>query len=170
MSQPTLHSAVVEPENPLDPRIIGVWRLRTLIAAGAVGVLGMGVTAVVWRVGPAGVAATIGVVMALITAVVVLSGMLVPQRRHRVYRWSLYPDGVVVRSGWLWQETTIVPHVRIQAVDAQSGPLERAAGLASVHIRTASVAGSPRIPGLDVNAADELAALIAERAGVEDAT
>ncbi|MCB9010419.1 MAG: PH domain-containing protein [Actinobacteria bacterium] len=170
MSRPTLQSALVEPENPLDPRIIGVWRLRTWIAAGVIGVLGLAVAGLVWRFGPAAMAALVGLAVVLLTGAVVLSGMLVPQRRHRVYRWSLSPEGVVVRSGWLWQETTIVPHVRIQAVDAQSGPLERAAGLASVHIRTASVAGSPRIPGLDVHAADELAALIAERAGVEDAT
>ena len=93
-----------------------------------------------------------------------------PRRRFARFRWDVTDDGVIVRHGWLWEVLHIVPHTRIQAVDARSGPVERGQGLATLHLRTASATGSPRIPGLDRAVAEALAAEIARRAGTEDAT
>jgi len=45
---------------------------------------------------------------------------------------------------------------RIQTVDTQRGPLQRALGISSVTITTASAAGALTIVGLDVAVADEL--------------
>ena len=42
----------------------------------------------------------------------------------------------------------MVPYGRMQYVDVQSGPLEQAFKIASVHLHTASPGTSARIPGL----------------------
>ncbi len=161
---------LIEPSQPLDPRAIGLWAGQFRLAA-ALGLLVPGTVAVILLVSGA---RTPGLVLAgiavLLGGVGAVLSVVWPPRFHARYRWEVLPEGVVVASGWLWQQLQVVPHSRIQAVDSSSGPWERRAGLASVHLRTASSEGSPKIPGLDAQVARDLAAMIAERAGTDDAT
>lgn len=50
----------------------------------------------------------------------------------------------------------MAPLSRIQTVDTQRGPLQRALGLSSVTITTASAAGALTIVGLDQTVAEEV--------------
>lgn len=163
--------ALRAPDRTLDPRVVPLWR-NVIMLATAFAVLIPAVIAVLTLV--AGAPAVVSVVAgAVACAAAVLGGALAlvwPPRRFARFRWVVVDEGVVVRRGWLWQRLQIVPHSRIQAVDAKRGPLERRAGLATVHLRTASPDASPRIPGLAADEADALAEHIARHAGTDDAT
>lgn len=159
---------IVEPSQPLDPRAVGLWTAQCWLGAAAATAVPGALAAALLATGnrSAGlVAAGVAVVIAAAGAAFSLAW---PPRYHARYRWEVLPEGVVVARGWLWRTLQVVPHTRIQAVDSSSGPMERRAGLASVHLRTASREGSPRIPGLDAEVASALAARIAEAAGAED--
>lgn len=162
---------IVEPSQPLDPRAVGLWtaqaRLGTVAAAAVPGVIALALLSTGNRT-PGLIAAAAALALGAAGAVF---SVLWPPRYHARYRWEVLPEGVVVAHGWLWRTVQVVPHSRIQAVDSSSGPMERRAGLASVHLRTASREGSPRIPGLGAEVAGALATRIAEAAGADgDAT
>ncbi|MBB2911843.1 hypothetical protein FHS43_003116 [Streptosporangium becharense] len=100
-----------------------------------------------------------------LTALLLLPAAIVePFWRYAVHRWELSEDVVYTRSGWVSREWAFVPVSRIQTVDKAQGWTERALGLATVEIRTASHAGSSRIKGLDYEVAAGLAASLAHRA------
>ncbi|MEV0203476.1 PH domain-containing protein [Nonomuraea sp. NPDC050691] len=87
-----------------------------------------------------------------------------PFVRYAVHRWELSGDVVYARTGFLTREWVFVPVSRIQTVDKAQGWLERALGLATLEIRTASHAGSSTIKGLDYGVAAGLAERLAHRA------
>ena len=56
----------------------------------------------------------------------------------RAYRWQHRPgEGVVVWRGVWWQSETWIPMARLQHLDVQRRPLERALGLATLELYTA---------------------------------
>lgn len=57
-------------------------------------------------------------------------------------------DDLLVRHGLLVRRLSIVPYARMQFVDVTAGPLERAFGLATVQLHTATAASDARVPGL----------------------
>lgn len=80
-------------------------------------------------------------------------------RAPRVFRrWGYAErDEDVYLTRGLWTRTLqCVPYGRMQLVEVQSGPLERAFGLATVQMITSSTTGTVTIPGLS---ADDAAAL-----------
>jgi len=65
-------------------------------------------------------------------------------------RWG-YAEGedeLYITRGAMFQTLVVVPYGRMQFVDVQAGPVEQLAGIASVHLHTASPGTSARIPGL----------------------
>ncbi|MFV0428754.1 MAG: PH domain-containing protein [Arachnia sp.] len=58
-------------------------------------------------------------------------------------------DDVYLTRGLMWRELTCVPYGRMQVVNVSSGPIERAFGLATVEMITASTDGTISIPGLE---------------------
>jgi membrane protein YdbS with pleckstrin-like domain len=100
--------------------------------------------------------------------VVALVGMAlvvtVPAWRYRLHRWEVGSDVVYTRTGWVGRHWQLVPVSRIQTVDTRQSWLERPLGLATMHIRTASHAGSSKVAGLPVGTATLLAADLAHRA------
>jgi putative membrane protein len=56
---------------------------------------------------------------------------------------AITPQVFVARRGWLTQWLTVVPHERVQSARVTQGPLERALGLASLHVD--SVPGPVRV-------------------------
>ena len=65
-------------------------------------------------------------------------------------RWGYaeLEDELFVTRGALFRRLVVVPYGRMQYVDVQAGPLERAYGLARVQLHTAAPGTSAHIPGL----------------------
>src|SRR5262245_23859243 len=135
------------PAESLDPRVRRLWALHGLIAAGLVAVAGTGLI-VAWSLAGDPPAAALAAGLAALVALGVAAALVAPGIAYRFLRFEVTPLGLYVQRGWLTRSWTLVPHSRIQAVETSSGPLERALGLATVEVRTASAAAA-RIPGLD---------------------
>ena len=58
-------------------------------------------------------------------------------RRHRLTFWRLDAQSLGVRRGHMWHSESHVPVSRVQHLDLQRGPLQRAAGLATLTVHTA---------------------------------
>ncbi|WP_338675829.1 PH domain-containing protein [Streptomyces sp. SCSIO 30461] len=141
------------PNNTLSERAIGWWRTQWLVAA-FVPVAVLGVLAA--SIAPA---RTWLLVAAVAVAVIGVAGaVLFPGWWYRLHRWEVTGEAVYIRTGAFWQEWRIAPMSRIQTVDTVRGPLERAFGLSTVTVTTASSKGALRIEGLDHELAAELSA------------
>lgn len=101
---------------------------------------------------------------AAVAGCAVVSAVVAPVWRYRVHRWEASFDVVYTRTGWFSRHWLLVPVSRIQTVDAEQGWLERALGLATLKIATASHAGSSKLAGLPVGMAVWLAEDLAKRA------
>lgn len=72
------------------------------------------------------------------------------------------------KSGILWRKTVSLPFNRVQHVELENGPLERAFGLTSLNIYTAGGGSADmKIPGLSPDRASTIRAYVIERAGSE---
>ena len=65
-------------------------------------------------------------------------------------------EDLYITHGVMFRRLVVVPYGRMQYVDVQSGPLERAFEIAAVHLHTASPGTSARIPGLPAAEATRL--------------
>jgi membrane protein YdbS with pleckstrin-like domain len=73
---------------------------------------------------------------------------------------------LVYRSGVFWRRVTAIPYNRIQHVETSSSPLDRRYNLASLKVFTAGGAGGDlKIDGLGKEQAEQLRALVLEKAG-----
>jgi membrane protein YdbS with pleckstrin-like domain len=156
------------PAESLDPRVRRLWALQGLIATAAVAVLG-GVAIVAWSLAGDPPTAALAGGLAGLVAIGVAASLIGARMAYRFLRFEVTPLGLYVQRGWLERSWTIVPHSRIQAVVTSSGPLERALGLATVEVRTAS-ADAARVPGLDEDRIARLREDLAELAGEGEAT
>lgn len=148
----------------LDPRVRVTW----LVGAGAIAVV-LGALA-----GVAAAFATVSVWLGPAVAVVVFAlGVAHAIARYRIWRYEVRDDALYLDRGVLTRVRTVVPHVRIQHVDASRGPLERALGLSSVVVYTAGSRGADvTVPGLTADEAEDLQTRLkhlAIAAGGEDA-
>jgi len=57
-------------------------------------------------------------------------------------------EDLLVRKGVMFRSLVVVPYGRMQYVDLQSGPLQRAFGIATVELHTATPQTDAQIPGL----------------------
>jgi membrane protein YdbS with pleckstrin-like domain len=165
-----------DPENRVSPKAVRLWLLEALI--GFVLLVGGSALVSLWagRSGWSWVPEWFREDSWLLpVAVIVLAAPVLvaePFVRYAVHRWELSGDVVYARSGFLTREWVFVPVSRIQTVDKAQGWMERALGLATLEIRTASHAGSSTIKGLDYRVAAGLAEQLAHRAEAlrDDAT
>jgi membrane protein YdbS with pleckstrin-like domain len=77
---------------------------------------------------------------------------------RNVRRWGYAERGedLYITRGAFYRRLVVVPYGRMQYVDVQAGPLDRAYGIARIQLHTASPGTSAHIPGLP---ADEAARL-----------
>jgi uncharacterized protein len=102
------------------------------------------------------VAALAGFRAAIPAGLLVLLGVLAAgfladrfaQRRVRAWAYCERDDDLLVQRGVLISRLSVVPYGRMQFIDVIAGPIERAFGLATVHMHTAAAASDARIPGL----------------------
>lgn len=93
----------------------------------------------------------------LLAALVFVIGQSVVTRQHEAWRYALRPSDLLVTYGVVWRTRRCVPRVRVQHVDIQSGPIDRALGLVHLAVFTAGSAGAViSIPGLEPNEAEAL--------------
>ncbi|MDP9887616.1 PH domain-containing protein [Pseudarthrobacter enclensis] len=97
-----------------------------------------------WRWPPLWLAVTVPAV-ALVVALWRLA--LIP-RQVRAIGYAERGDDLLIRSGIFFQRSMAVPYGRMQYVDIAVGPVERALGLCTVKLHTASPGTNARIPGL----------------------
>jgi membrane protein YdbS with pleckstrin-like domain len=81
-------------------------------------------------------------------AVLLVWGWVMVSRNARSWGYAEREEDLYVRRGAMFRRLVVVPYGRMQYVDVQSGPLEQAFRIASVHLHTASPGTSARIPGL----------------------
>nr|WP_238350855.1 PH domain-containing protein [Kribbella shirazensis] len=77
-------------------------------------------------------------------------------RNQRSWKYAEREDELLVSHGILFRELVVVPYGRMQFVDVTAGPLERACGLATVELHTATPATDAKIPGLHPDEAGRL--------------
>lgn len=86
----------------------------------------------------------------------------------RSYGYAELADDLYITRGIMFRRLTAVPYGRMQLVEVESGPVERALGLATVKLVTASASTDATIPGLRPDEAarlrDRLTELGEERA------
>ncbi len=77
-----------------------------------------------------------------------VAGWVLVGRNASWWGYAERDEDLYVKHGALFRRLVVVPYGRMQYVDVQSGPLERAFHMATVHLHTASPGTSARIPGL----------------------
>jgi uncharacterized protein len=77
-------------------------------------------------------------------------------RSWRSWGYVEREDDLYITHGVMFRNLTAVPYGRMQLVEVESGPLERAFGLATVTLKTASPETGARIPGLSPDEATRL--------------
>lgn len=106
------------------------------------------------------------VIPAVIAVIFIITLALTP-RRVRAIGYQLRADDLLFRRGLMFQRFVSVPYGRMQLVDINRGPLDRALGLSELKFVTAAAATGVVIPGLDNEDAeslrDELVALAESR-------
>ena len=133
----------------LHPRIRLLWIGQGVITAAVFGVALAAVDQWLLEVPTAALAAVVGLVFVLGAAYAI--------RLYQVWQFELQPDALYLERGVITFVETAVPFVRVQHVDTQFGPIERALGLSSVVVYTAGSRNADvRIPGLPPTRAREL--------------
>jgi len=77
-------------------------------------------------------------------------------RRVRAIGYMLREDDLVFRRGLMFRRVVAVPYGRMQLVDINRGPLDRAVGLSELKFVTAAASTGVVIPGLSEQDAEEL--------------
>ncbi|CAN5694611.1 MAG: PH domain-containing protein [Actinobacteria bacterium] len=159
-----------EPTSQLDPRVRRLWALEWGLVAFLAAVPTTAVALPLALADKRLAAALVAAIGAIVTLVLVGVAVLQPRLLYRRFRYEITDLGLYVARGSLWRTWQVVPHARIQTVDTKRGPLERALGLVSVAVTTASASGGTDIPGLDPRVADALVEELARRAGIDEGT
>ncbi|MGW1072716.1 PH domain-containing protein [Streptomyces sp. NPDC002537] len=153
------------PRNGVDPRARRWWAVQAALTVGGPMVAVAVVLLVLSLLFFPGALAWLGPLLLVVLVLPALGYQLVmPRLRYRVHAWEVGENAVYAASGWLWQKRRIAPLARVQTVDTTRGPVQRAFGLATVTVTTASTAGDVRIAGLSDADAAHLAERIADAA------
>jgi membrane protein YdbS with pleckstrin-like domain len=112
-----------------------------------------------WRWPPLWLAVTVPAV----ALVVALWRLVLIPRQVRAIGYAERGDDLLIRSGIFFQRSMAVPYGRMQYVDIPVGPVERALGLCTVKLHTASPGTNARIPGLPATEGARLREQLAAR-------
>ncbi|OIH92356.1 PH domain-containing protein [Curtobacterium sp. MCBA15_001] len=133
-----------------------VWtELVTTVLAGVVVTAGCVLFAVL-NGGPSDTAGLVWTCIAVAVGIATVITAILTPRRVRAIGYALREDDFVLRKGLMWQRFTAVPYGRLQLVDVNRGPLDRALGMSELKFVTAAASTNVRIPGIPAEHADEL--------------
>ncbi|KLE34389.1 PH domain-containing protein [Aurantiacibacter luteus] len=145
-----MHDDLIDPVPDIDPepltqlspsyrtmmRVQGVLATLPLLVAG--GVLALAGDIPAWVPG----------IAVLLVALVLIAYLPMKRWRHRGYHMAA--DRLRVVRGVMFHSDSVVPFNRVQHLDVEQGPLERAFGIARLILHTAGTHGSSVVlPGLD---------------------
>jgi uncharacterized protein len=150
---------------PLDPRVVGLWRVTNAIGYGVLLLVAAPSVPLVLVVRP-GLWLWAGAAWLTLAALFAWLSFSYPARAYRA--WGYRVDGRVLetRRGVWFQLSQFLPLTRLQHVDLRRGPVERQFGLATLVLHTAGThAASITIPGLDADEAVRLRDRLAEIGG-----
>ncbi|WP_075279022.1 PH domain-containing protein [Thermophilibacter provencensis] len=148
------------PSHRLDPRMLRVWYISSLVGIVAVAALAVVAWLIVRHLG--GDVFWVYLVAGVIEAICVGDMLVSPRVEYATWRYDVTPTDVDLYSGVFTKKRTLVPLVRVQHVQTKQGPILRAHGLASVTVSTAGE--SFEIPGLAEDDANRLRDRVAELA------
>ena len=126
--------------------------LRRLSCGIAVGLVGLIVSALLWILA----GALYGVLAVLVALASYGWAWYLIGRNQRSWKYAEREDELLITHGVMFRELVVVPYGRMQFVDVTAGPLERAFGLATVELHTATPATDATIPGLTPDEAARL--------------
>ena len=138
------------PSYPTVLRLRGLFSLIPFIGAA----LGLGITQVVppWIPG-----------MAILLLAILWVGV-VPSRRYRQLGHAVAQDRLRIAQGAFYRSDMVVPFSRVQHLDVEQGPIERAFGIARLQLFTAGTHGDTiELPGLSHDDAVALRETVRER-------
>jgi hypothetical protein len=134
---------------PVSPKLASVRRLNAAITFGVLCLVALVVLGL-----------TIGWVYGVLALAVCAAGFtwswVLIGRNQRSWKYAEREDELLVSHGILFRELVVVPYGRMQFVDVAAGPLERAFGIATVELHTATPATDAKIPGLHPDEAGRL--------------
>ena len=134
---------------PVDPAYRTVLRIQAALAA-----IPITIFAIVPSIGIDGWWMYAGLPALLLIAYLVIR---LPHRRWSSRGYSLAEERLRTVKGVLFHSDTVVPFGRVQHLDVDQGPLERAFGLATLTVHTAgSHNASVHVPGLRHETAVEI--------------
>lgn len=136
----------------LDPFVVSVWRLRTILNAAVVTIIA-GPVAYIGVVQDRPRLQRVAIAVLVLTFIVALAGLVTASWRYRRWRWRLDPGFFELESG-VWKTTNErVPVDRIHTMTINQGPLLRRRSLFQVSLYAAGSTGLvilPAIVGSDV--------------------
>jgi uncharacterized protein len=146
----------VDDESPLTrlhPNYRTALRIRATIAAIPLAVAGFVADQALLQINPLPFGVLVGfTVFAALVLVIRL-----PARRYGARGFQLSNDRLRVVRGILWRADTVVPFGRVQHIDVNQGPLDRALGIATLTVHTAgNHNASVSLPGLGLDFANEM--------------
>lgn len=145
-------------QRPLDPRVIPLWRLSTVLSTlfpGAIATMAVG-----GFLGRTAAMVALGVVLLLALVLTVWY----PPAKYARWRWRLTDLALELHHGVWVRQTETLPYFRIQQIDVNQGPVDRLLDLASLEVTSASASGSVSLPGIPVGDAPAVRRALLERA------
>jgi membrane protein YdbS with pleckstrin-like domain len=158
LASPSIHRPPFAPEN-VHFRPVSTGLVKARIVTGALWLAPFILASVI-------VAALVTPWVWIVAAVlVVLLGweMWLAPRQVRALGYAERDDDLLIRKGILFRSMVVVPYGRMQFVDVKAGPLDRAFGIATVQLHTASASTDATIPGLTPADAELLRDRLASR-------
>ncbi|MEO0462400.1 MAG: PH domain-containing protein [Pseudomonadota bacterium] len=133
----------------LDPRYVTVLRITAVLTAIALVIGALVAEAVLQEATEGAWPLPFGVIIALVIFLALVLIIRLPQRRWNARGYDMSVDRLRVVKGILWHSDTVVPFGRVQHIDVDQGPIERAYGIATLTLHTAgSHNASVHLPGL----------------------
>jgi uncharacterized protein len=152
----------------LDPRIVRVWTAQGAISTAVPVALLAGIELVIRVAGvdlpwPPGIPALLALVV---------GGLLTwwaPRASYRHWSYELAEEALELRHGIMQRTHSAIPYWRVQYIDVQQGPIERALGLSRLVVHTAAASTDAQVPGIAADRAEALRRVLLARAGTGDA-
>ena len=126
----------------VSARLATVRRISMLVVGGAVVIAAIVLVVLVpsrqW----------IPAVVGLLAVAAIIWGWFWAGRNQRSWGYAENADDLLVTRGVMFKRLVAIPYGRMQFVDVEAGPLDRAFGIATVTLHTASPETAADIPGL----------------------